>query len=123
MNSPVAPLSTREVLVFFSAVSVVWISTFNLREAAFPSAAEMMYFPGKAFSHFSFQTLGIVVQIWGGSGPGTKSVSKVDSGLCMSDEIALGSHIFASILKQLNEDNKGMLFTCCLVQNPLGLPF
>ena len=86
-------------MVFFSAVSVVSISTFNLREAVFPSAAEMMYFPGKAFSHFGFLILGIIVQIWAGSGPRTKPASEVNLGLCTSDEIALGSHIFASISK------------------------
>ena len=122
MNSPVAPLSTREVIVFFSVVSIVSISTFNLREAAFSSAAKMIYFSGKAFSHFGFWILGIIIQIWAGSGPGTESSFKVNSGFCMSDEIVLGSHIFAGILKKLHKDNKGMLFTHYLVQNPSGLP-
>ena len=40
---------------------------------------------------------------------------------CMSDGIILELYILDRISKQLHVDNEGILFTHCLVQNPLGL--
>ena len=59
MNSPVAPLSTRELTDFLSKVSVVSSSTFSLRELD-SLVAKMVYFSGSDFSHFGFHILGII---------------------------------------------------------------
>ena len=55
MNSPVAPQSTRAKTDFFSAVSVVSISTFNFNNVGFSSVAVMTNFWGKDLSHFGQQ--------------------------------------------------------------------
>ena len=44
---------------FFSAVSVVSISTFNLSEVETSPVAAMVSLCSKAFSHFGIQTLGV----------------------------------------------------------------
>ena len=55
MNSPVTPQSTRAEIDFFSAVSVVSISTFNFNEVGFSSVAAMTNFWGRDLSHFGQQ--------------------------------------------------------------------
>ena len=55
INSPVAPQSTRAETDFFSAVSVVSISTFNLNDVGFSSVAAMTNFWGRDLSHFGQQ--------------------------------------------------------------------
>src|ERR1700761_5631805 len=115
MNSPVAPLSTREATDFLSAVSIVSISTFNLSEADFSSAAAMVYFSGSPFSHFGFRTFGAAgVDM----GVGMEEGAEIFSGFCTSGKSVSESCIFDKILKQLQVDSKGVLFTRCLVQNP-----
>ena len=59
MNSPVTPESTRVVTDFFSAVSIVSISTFKLSEFGVPSIVAIVNFSGRAFSHLGFHFLGI----------------------------------------------------------------
>ena len=69
INSPVSPESTRVVMDFFLAVSVVSISTFNFSEFGVPSMVAIVSFSGKAFSHFGFHFLGISrVWVWTGIG-------------------------------------------------------
>ena len=46
MNFPVAPQSTRDIMHFFSAVSVVSISTFNFSEVGFSFIAAITNFLG-----------------------------------------------------------------------------
>ena len=62
MNSPVAPQSTRAETDFFSAVSVVSISTFNLNSVGFPSVAALTNLWGRDLSHFrqQVQTEGVM---------------------------------------------------------------
>src|ERR1700684_1537030 len=109
MNSPVAPLSTRELMALLSEVSVVSSSTFNFRDLDSP-VAEIWYFSGNGLSHLGFRFFGV-------SGEG----SKVFSGVCTSGKSASESFIFDKISKRLQVDNGGVLFTCCLVQNPLRI--
>jgi len=52
MNSPVAPLSMKELTDFTSPVSVVSSSTFSLREAEPSSAEAMTSLDGSCCSHF-----------------------------------------------------------------------
>ena len=115
MNSPVALLATREAMDFLSTVSIVSISTFNLSEADFSSEAAMVYFSGSPFSHFGFQTFraaGVDM------GVGREAGAEIFSGFCMSGKSVSESCIFDRILKRLQVDSEGMLFTRCLVQNP-----
>ena len=98
------PLSTRQVMDFHSEVSIISISTFNLRDIRLCSAVAMKYFLGNAFSHFDFCIFGVV------TGTGI-----CFSGFCTSGNMVLESHIFDSISKQLLVDSKGMPFTCCPV--------
>ena len=58
INSPVALESKRAVMDFFSAVSVVSISTFKFSEFGVPSIFAIENFSGRVFSHFSFHLLG-----------------------------------------------------------------
>ena len=55
MNFPVAPQSTRADTDFFSAVSVVSISTFNFNNVGFSSVAAMTNLWGRDLSHFGQQ--------------------------------------------------------------------
>ena len=111
INLPIALESTRVVMDPFSAVSVVSISTFNFSEFGVSSVAVIINFSGRAFSHFGFCTLGI-------NGVGIEIGVRFSSTFCLSEEGILESDIFANTSKWLQVDNKGMLFTCCLVQNP-----
>jgi len=52
MNSPVAPLSMKELTDFTSPVSVVSSSTFSLREVEPSSADAMTSLDGSCRSHF-----------------------------------------------------------------------
>ena len=115
MNSPVAPLSVSEVTNLFSAVLVVSSSTFNLSKAPLFSAVAIVNALGSAFSHFGLLTLGGVTI-------GIEIRNRVISESCTSGEVVAESHIFDKILKQLLVDSKGILFTSCLVQNPLLVP-
>ena len=45
---------------FFSAVSVVSISTFKFSEFRVPSVVAIVNFSGRAFSHFGFRLLGVM---------------------------------------------------------------
>src|ERR1700761_4951032 len=115
MNSPVAPLSTREATDFLSAVSIVSISTFNLSEADFSSAAAMVYFSGSPFSHFGFRTLGAAGV---DTGVGTGVGAEIFYRFCTSGKSVSESCIFDKISKRLQVDSEGVLFTRCLLQNP-----
>ena len=114
INSPVAPESTRVVMDLFSAVSVVSISTFNFSEFKVSFIAAIINFSSRAFSHFGFCTLGI-------NGVGIEIGVGFSSTFCTSEEGILESDIFANTSKWLQVDNEGVLFTRCLVQNPLLL--
>ena len=61
MNFPVAPQSTRAETDFFSAVSVVLISTFNFNNVGFSSVAAMTNSWGRDLFHFGqrVQTEGV----------------------------------------------------------------
>src|SRR5271170_4552163 len=88
MNSPVAPLSTRELTALLSEVSVVSSSNFNFRDLDSP-VAEIWYFSGNGLSHLGFRFFGI-----SGVGSGSREGSKVFSGVCMSSKSASESFIF-----------------------------
>ena len=102
MNSPVALQSTRDVMDFFSAVSVVSISTFNFSEVRFSSIAAIMNFLGSNFSHLGWQVLT------------PKSTVRVGvreaSGFRMSWVSISMSFVFFMYrtLKWLQQDNEGM---------------
>jgi len=61
MNSPVAPLSTKELTDFTSPVSVVSSSTFSFREVEPSSTKAMTSLDGRSHSHFErlFQVISI----------------------------------------------------------------
>ena len=111
INLPISPESMRAVMDLFSAVSVVSIFTFNFSEFGVSSIATIINFSSRAFSHFGFHTLGI-------NGVGVEIGVGFSSVFCMSEEGISESDIFANTSKRLQVDNKNMLFTCCLVQNP-----
>ena len=109
MNSPVALLSTRELMDFLSKVSVVLSLTFSLRELDSP-IAKMVYFSGSAFSNFGFCILGII-----GVAAGVRGGFMVFSKLCTSSKFVSESCIFDNILKWLQVDNEGVLVTLVFV--------
>ena len=111
INSPIALESMRAVMDLFSAVSVVLISTFNFSDFGVSSIAAIINFSSRTFSHFSFCILGI-------NGVRVEIGVRFSSVFCTSEEGILESDIFANTSKQLQVDDEGMLFTCCLVQNP-----
>jgi hypothetical protein len=117
MNSPVAPLSTSAVTELLSTVSVVSISTFNFGEVGFPSVAATVNFLGSSLSHSGRWSLAQKFV----TGVKIKGVS----GFCTSWVfISMSFFIFSMFrtLKQLQEDNEGMLFIYSLRENP-GLEF
>ena len=117
MNSPVILQSTRDVMDFFSTVSVVSISTFNFSEVGFSSIAATTNFLGSNFSHLGQWALT------------QKSVVRAEvretSGFCMSWISISMSFVFSmyKTWKQLCKDNEGMQLIHCLGENPeVGLP-
>ena len=76
MHSPVAPESKSAPTDFLSTVSVVSISTLRLSEVEIPSAAAMVSFSGKTFSHFDFWVLRVMGVM---TGIGTETAAGMDS--------------------------------------------
>ena len=106
MNSPVAPQSTRAVTDFFSAVSVVSISTFKLSEEGLFSVVAMTNLAGNDLSHLGHRRVG------GGVGVGYGG----DSGVSTFRTSVSESVVFSieSTLKWLLVHNEGVLFTRCV---------
>src|ERR1700761_8857789 len=76
---------------------------------------KVLYFSGSPFSHFGFWTFGAAGV---DTGVGTEEGAEIFSGFCMSGKSVSESCIFDKILKRLQVDSEGVLFTHCLVQNP-----
>ena len=79
---------------FFSAVSVVSISTFKFSEFGVPSVVSIVNFSGRAFSHFSFRFLG-------GNRVRVKMGDGSSSSFFMSKGTVSESVLFANTLKWL----------------------
>jgi len=115
MNSPVAPLSTKELTDFTSPVSVVSSSTFSLREVEPSSAEAMTSLDGSRHSHFRhlFRTISVGV-----------TIRFLDMGFCTSMDgstVSLTEHV-GKTEKQLWYDNEGVLFTHFNGKNPAPQP-
>ena len=111
MNSLVALQSTRDVINFFSTVSMVSISTFDFSEVGSSSIAAIMNFLGSNFSHLGQWVLTLESAV----GAGVRNLRFCISWASVSMSFVLSMY---RISKQLQEDNEGMQFIRCPEENP-----
>src|ERR1700684_677445 len=126
MTSPVDPLSNRESTDFFSAVSVVSISTFSLSEVGPDSEVAMMNFSGSRLSHLGRRRRGVAnncetVAATGGSGD--ESEARFDSEVCTTFPVSNEGIFSTTNTSKRFLDDKGVLVTRRLWQNPVEPDF